>query len=75
MNARNVPLAEARAEARALEDQMKRHRQECVKCGSGKGRIRCEAYKEMAASLSALKRQIKDWFAPGKDQADLFSDL
>jgi hypothetical protein len=65
---------ERKAEAEDLEKWLKSHRANCVKCGAGKGRIRCERYKEVAGRLAAVKRDIKTWFDPGEDQGSLFDE-
>ena len=69
---RGATLAGRKAEAAELEKRMKSHRLNCVKCGGGKGRIRCDEYKGMAADLGEMKSDISNWFAPGEDQAGLF---
>ena len=66
--ARNVPLAEATAEARQLDADLKSHGHDCPDC---KPRQPCQVKRDMAADLRRRRREIRTWFAPGPDQEAL----
>jgi hypothetical protein len=62
-------LAERRAQARALGEELKKHRRECRGCMA---RQPCGEARELAAELAAARDDIGHWFDPGPDQAALF---
>jgi hypothetical protein len=68
MTIRNVPLAEARARVRQLDTDLKDHKTYCLDC---RPRAACQEARDMAAELTALRRDIKTWFDPGPDQGAL----
>lgn len=68
MTMRNVPLAERRADARALEDAIKAHRGGCLTCVP---RVKCQELRDMSAELKKIRQEIRTWFAPGPDQMTL----
>jgi len=73
MALRNVPLAERRAEAAALDEALKVRRQTCVACGGrARSRAACADRDAMAKELAGLREEIKHWFDPGPDQEALF---
>jgi hypothetical protein len=62
-----VPLIERKAEARLMEDDLKRHKAECPSCGVAA----CHEYRLMQSELRMVRREIRDWFKPGPDQPTL----
>lgn len=70
--AKSIPLAEAKADARALEQATRAHRLECVACYTVNGRLMaCAELRDMRAELKQLRATIRDWFAPSPDQGTL----
>lgn len=70
--ARSVPLAEAKAEARALAEAVRTHRRDCSACYTVKGRLMaCEDFRTMRAELRERRAAIRSWFAPSPDQGTL----
>jgi hypothetical protein len=67
---RNVPLAERRADAQALDAELKAHRRNCNSCRGG-GRRPCERARELASEVAAIRGEIRHWFDPGPDQMTL----
>lgn len=67
MSLRSVPLAERRAGARALEEAIRGHRHDGVKCKPA-----CAELTGMRTELAAIRREIATWFAPGPDDPVLF---
>lgn len=72
MSVKNIPLAEAKADARALEQATRTHRLECVRCTVRDGRLMaCEDLRQMRAELRERRAAIRTWFDPGPDQGTL----
>lgn len=70
--AKSIPLAEAKAEARALEQATRAHRLECVRCSTRDGRLMaCEDLRTMRAELRERRAAIRHWFDPAPDQGTL----
>ena len=69
MAMRSVPLGERRADARALDEQIKAHRHDCLKC---KPRTPCDGMADLRAELAQARADIKHWFDPGPDQGELW---
>jgi hypothetical protein len=69
MPIRSYPLAEARAQARGLDGQLREHRRECLHCMT---RQPCGEVRDLAAELAMVRDEIKHWFDPGPDQGTLF---
>lgn len=65
---RSVPLIERRADARVLDENMKRHLKDCRSCGVAK----CGVYRGMKAELAKIREELRTWFAPGPDDQPLF---
>ena len=72
MNTRSVPLAEAKADARALERATRAHRLECSVCTTKDGRLMaCATLRDMRAELRTMRATIRHWFDPSPDQGTL----
>ena len=69
MPIRSYPLAERRGQARAMDEQLKEHRRECLHCMT---RQPCGEAQLLAADLAEARDEIKHWFDPGPDQVALF---
>lgn len=70
--AKSIPLAEARADARALEQAARAHRLECVRCTVANGRLMaCADLRQMRAELRERRAAIRHWFDPSPDQGTL----
>jgi hypothetical protein len=69
MTIAKITLAEKRADALALDTDMKRHATQCTRCVK---RSRCAEWKEMQASLKTMQDIIRHSFDPGPDDEALF---
>jgi hypothetical protein len=72
MSVKSVPLAEAKANARALEQATRDHRRDCSSCYTVDGRLMaCADLREIRAELRELRATIRHWFDPSPDQGTL----
>jgi hypothetical protein len=67
--ARNVPLAEAKAEARQLDADARAHPHHCAEC---KPRQPCAELRQMRTELATRCRDVQTWFGPGPGQEGLW---
>ena len=65
---RSVALAERRADARILEQEIKDHRADCASCGTAK----CALYRHLVSELKQVRHEIAHWFDPPADAETLF---
>lgn len=69
---KSVPPAEAKADARALEQAAKVHRLDCVHCTTRDGRlVACSELRAVRAELRERRAAIRTWFDPSPDQGKL----
>jgi hypothetical protein len=69
MRIRSYPLAERRALARAMGEELDEHRRGCARCMIDRS---CSEARDLAAELAEVRREIRHWFDPGPDQVPLF---
>jgi hypothetical protein len=72
---RNAPLAEAKAAARDLAEELHRHRKQCTHCSRyerDRSAGKCPERTRMSAELRVMRAEIRDWFKPQADDAKLF---
>lgn len=66
---KSVTLAEAKAAARELADQVRTHPHHCTDCHP---RRPCERLRAMRAELADRRRSVRTWFDPPPDSPRLF---
>jgi hypothetical protein len=70
-----ITLTEAKEERNDLKSAIAQHKAECPQCGStARGRNRpakCIPGATLIARHQAIVKDIKEWFAPGRDQETL----
>jgi len=69
-----MTLAETKAELGHLEALIIAHPEGCPPCRyAGRSRSRwCDEQKALRAQASEMRKEIRTWFAPGRDDATLF---
>ena len=65
---RSVPLAEAKAQARALQEEIVSHKSQCQSCGKAV----CAERALMNSALRQLRRGIASWWKPPPGTPTLF---
>ena len=67
--ARNVALAEKKAEVAEMAAEERSHRALCRDC---KPRQPCGYLADLRSELAATRGEVASWFAPGPDQGTLW---
>jgi hypothetical protein len=69
----SVPLAERRAELRAVQQQVRDHMAGCPFCQvMYRGNPSCTELAGLRADAAAMQKEIRTWFDPGSDDVPLF---